>query len=149
MNRVKARTESRGRVRMRIRQVVRGAKERPRLAVFKSGKHIYAQVIDDMSGKTLVPGLIDRLITPPLEVAVIGPPGPADGAVSRPRADADRHGGEECARQRGGRATPAARTATGCRPPGPAHRSGGAIPRRRMREEAHPRSRTPAATASR
>jgi large subunit ribosomal protein L18 len=38
---------------MRIRQVVRGAKERPRLAVFKSGRHIYAQVIDDGSGSTL------------------------------------------------------------------------------------------------
>ena len=38
---------------MRIRQVVRGAKERPRLAVFKSGRHIYAQVIDDRSGRTV------------------------------------------------------------------------------------------------
>ena len=38
---------------MRIRQVVRGQKERPRLAVYKSGRHIYAQVIDDGSGSTL------------------------------------------------------------------------------------------------
>jgi large subunit ribosomal protein L18 len=38
---------------MRIRQAVRGAKERPRLAVFKSGRHIYAQIIDDGSGSTL------------------------------------------------------------------------------------------------
>src|SRR5262250_1519514 len=53
MNRSQARTESRGRIRMRIRQVVRGATERPRLAVFKSGRHIYAQVIDDGTGKTL------------------------------------------------------------------------------------------------
>jgi large subunit ribosomal protein L18 len=53
MNRSQLRTEARGRVRMRIRQVVRGAQERPRLAVYKSGRHIYAQVIDDGSGSTL------------------------------------------------------------------------------------------------
>jgi large subunit ribosomal protein L18 len=32
---------------------VRGDKERPRLAIFKSGRHIYAQVIDDGNGATL------------------------------------------------------------------------------------------------
>jgi large subunit ribosomal protein L18 len=53
MNRSQARTEARGRVRIRIRQRVRGNKERPRLAIFKSGRHIYAQVIDDGSGATL------------------------------------------------------------------------------------------------
>jgi large subunit ribosomal protein L18 len=53
MNRSQARTEARGRVRIRIRQRVRGSKERPRLAIFKSGRHIYAQIIDDGSGATL------------------------------------------------------------------------------------------------
>ncbi len=53
MNRSQARTEARGRVRVRIRSRVRGGKERPRLAVFKSARHIYAQVIDDGSGATL------------------------------------------------------------------------------------------------
>lgn len=47
------RTESRRRVRVRIREKVKGSAERPRLAVFKSGKHIYAQVIDDASGRTV------------------------------------------------------------------------------------------------
>ena len=47
------RVEARRRVRVRIREKVRGSGERPRLAVFKSGKHIYAQVIDDASGRTL------------------------------------------------------------------------------------------------
>ncbi len=42
-----------GRVRVRIRQAVAGTAERPRLAVFKSGRHIYAQVIDDATGATL------------------------------------------------------------------------------------------------
>ncbi|MCC6810340.1 MAG: 50S ribosomal protein L18 [Deltaproteobacteria bacterium] len=37
----------------RIRKRVAGTAERPRLTVFKSGKHTYAQVIDDVSGKTL------------------------------------------------------------------------------------------------
>ena len=47
------RTESRRRVRVRIREKVKGSAERPRLAIFKSGKHIYAQVIDDGTGRTL------------------------------------------------------------------------------------------------
>lgn len=37
----------------RIRKKVNGNQERPRLSVFRSAKHIYAQVIDDSSGKTL------------------------------------------------------------------------------------------------
>ena len=39
--------------RARIRKKVDGSVERPRLAVFRSGKHIYAQIVDDSSGKTL------------------------------------------------------------------------------------------------
>lgn len=38
----------------RIRKKVDGSTERPRLAVYRSGRHIYAQIIDDMNGKTLV-----------------------------------------------------------------------------------------------
>ena len=37
----------------RVRKKVRGTAERPRLAVFRSNSHIYAQVIDDVSGRTL------------------------------------------------------------------------------------------------
>jgi large subunit ribosomal protein L18 len=37
----------------RIRKRLSGTPERPRLAVFRSSKHIYAQVIDDQAGKTL------------------------------------------------------------------------------------------------
>ena len=37
----------------RVRKHVRGSAERPRLAVFRSNKHISAQVIDDRSGRTL------------------------------------------------------------------------------------------------
>jgi large subunit ribosomal protein L18 len=43
----------RERAHRRLRQRVAGTPERPRLAVFKSGKYVYAQVIDDESGRTL------------------------------------------------------------------------------------------------
>lgn len=39
---------------MRIRKKVRGTPERPRLVVFRSAKHAYAQIVDDVNGKTLV-----------------------------------------------------------------------------------------------
>ena len=37
-----------------MRNHVAGSPERPRLSVYRSGKHIYAQVIDDVAGRTLV-----------------------------------------------------------------------------------------------
>ena len=40
--------------RKRIRKKISGSPERPRLSVFRSSKHIYAQVIDDLNGVTLV-----------------------------------------------------------------------------------------------
>lgn len=40
--------------RKRIRGSVEGTSERPRLAVFRSNKHLYLQVINDLTGKTLV-----------------------------------------------------------------------------------------------
>ena len=50
--------ESRSKVRakkhMRIRNRFSGTAERPRLAVFRSNNHVYAQVIDDVNGTTLV-----------------------------------------------------------------------------------------------
>jgi large subunit ribosomal protein L18 len=54
MDRAKHRVEARTRIRSRIRRKVTGTDQRPRLAVFKSLKHIYVQVIDDASGKTIV-----------------------------------------------------------------------------------------------
>jgi large subunit ribosomal protein L18 len=49
-----AKKEIRTRVHQRIRRKLRGTAERPRLAVFRSLAHIYAQIIDDAHGKTLV-----------------------------------------------------------------------------------------------
>ena len=48
------REEIRRRIHYRIRKHVNGTPERPRLAVFRSNKQIYAQVIDDEHGVTLV-----------------------------------------------------------------------------------------------
>ncbi len=47
------RLEGRERRRLRIRRKISGTTERPRLSVFRSAKHIYAQVIDDATGRTL------------------------------------------------------------------------------------------------
>jgi large subunit ribosomal protein L18 len=49
----KTRREARIRRHRRVRKKVVGTPERPRLAVFRSNKHISAQVIDDVSGRTL------------------------------------------------------------------------------------------------
>lgn len=45
--------EGRERRKLRIRRKISGTEERPRLSVFRSLKHIYAQVVDDVAGKTL------------------------------------------------------------------------------------------------
>jgi large subunit ribosomal protein L18 len=46
--------EIRNRIHRRIRRKLSGTPQRPRLAVFRSVAHIYAQVIDDIEGKTIV-----------------------------------------------------------------------------------------------
>ena len=45
--------DRRQRLRFRIRKTVSGTEARPRLAVFRSNKEIYAQLIDDVNGKTI------------------------------------------------------------------------------------------------
>ncbi len=48
-----SRSDARRRRHARVRKTIRGSASRPRLAVFRSNRHIYAQVIDDDSGTTL------------------------------------------------------------------------------------------------
>ena len=47
------RDEARWRRKMRVRKKIKGSSERPRLSVFRSNMHIYAQLIDDGAGKTI------------------------------------------------------------------------------------------------
>ena len=46
--------EARQRRHRRVRKRIRGAAQRPRLAVYRSNRHIYAQLVDDATGRTLV-----------------------------------------------------------------------------------------------
>ncbi len=46
-------TELRARRQKSVRLTVRGSNDRPRLSIFRSGRHMYCQVIDDVSGTTL------------------------------------------------------------------------------------------------
>src|SRR5947208_4683775 len=51
---IRTKEDRRHRIQLRQRKRIAGTGERPRLSVFRSVSHIYAQVIDDLSGKTLV-----------------------------------------------------------------------------------------------
>jgi large subunit ribosomal protein L18 len=53
MDTARAKREARLRRHGRVRRRVVGTAERPRLAVFRSNRHIYAQIIDDAAGRTL------------------------------------------------------------------------------------------------
>jgi large subunit ribosomal protein L18 len=50
LTKIKGRTK----IKMRVRKVVTGSAERPRMSVFRSNKEIYAQLIDDTQGVTLL-----------------------------------------------------------------------------------------------
>jgi large subunit ribosomal protein L18 len=54
MGSLNLRSKARLKRKKRIRKHLTGTQERPRLSVFRSSKHIYAQVIDDTHGQTLV-----------------------------------------------------------------------------------------------
>ena len=82
---VKAKSDQRVRRKSRIRKRVTGTQERPRLSVFRSARHIYAQIIDDTCGCTLVcASSLDQAVT--------------DGSADKKKVDTGRHG-----RQAGGR----------------------------------------------
>jgi large subunit ribosomal protein L18 len=60
-----AKKSARDKRRVRVRKKIRGTTARPRLNVFKSARHIYAQLIDDKTGKTLISAstLLDEVST--------------------------------------------------------------------------------------
>jgi large subunit ribosomal protein L18 len=51
--RIKTKEDRRDRIKHRLRKRIRGAEERPRLTVYRSVAHIYVQVVDDMTGRTI------------------------------------------------------------------------------------------------
>lgn len=53
MEKNKRKTERRNKIRRRIRSTIRGTSERPRLSIYKSSKHVYAQLVDDRNGDTV------------------------------------------------------------------------------------------------
>jgi len=61
--RIKTKEDRRGRIKLRLRKRIAGTSERPRLSVFRSVAHIYVQVVDDMSGRTIA----SASITVPLD----------------------------------------------------------------------------------
>ena len=66
------------RIRQRIKKIVNGSAERPRLAVFRSNKQIYVQLIDDQAGKTLlsasslVAGIVDQKVNKKEQAKLVG-----------------------------------------------------------------------------
>ena len=77
MGSLNAKKKARLKRKKRIRKNLAGTRERPRLSVFRSSKHIYAQIIDDTRGHTLVAASsMDKVVreTPEFEnkVAVAG-----------------------------------------------------------------------------
>ncbi|OGZ30265.1 MAG: 50S ribosomal protein L18 [Candidatus Niyogibacteria bacterium RIFCSPLOWO2_01_FULL_45_48] len=57
----KSNINKKNRRRRRVRSRVKGGPNRPRLSVFRSNKHVYAQIIDDENGKTII-GLADSAL---------------------------------------------------------------------------------------
>ena len=51
--RIKTKEDRRDRIKFRIRKRMHGTAEQPRFTVFRSGTHIYVQVIDDLAGRTV------------------------------------------------------------------------------------------------
>jgi large subunit ribosomal protein L18 len=55
-------------IKRRIRQRIKGTSEKPRLSIFRSNTHIYAQLIDDVLGKTIVSSsTLDTLVSSKLK----------------------------------------------------------------------------------
>jgi large subunit ribosomal protein L18 len=75
-NVAKARLESRHRRHHRVRKKITGTPERPRLAVFRSNRHLVLQVIDDEAGRTLA-----AASTVEADVRAAGSTGSADAAA--------------------------------------------------------------------
>jgi large subunit ribosomal protein L18 len=72
-----SRAKARLRRRKKVRKKVRGTPERPRLSVFRSSKHIYAQIIDDTLDRTLVDA---SSLSKEIQPQILGKGGNKEGA---------------------------------------------------------------------
>ena len=72
--------------RLRVRKRVSGTPERPRLSVFRSSRHIYAQIIDDIRGVTLASASSREALSPRPEGSGKVPVGAAVGKLLAQRA---------------------------------------------------------------
>ena len=61
--RIKTKEDRRDRIKHRIRKRVAGHEQRPRLTVFRSVAHMYVQVVDDMTGRTIAERLLEKGVT--------------------------------------------------------------------------------------
>ena len=58
--RIKTKEDRRDRIKFRIRKRVQGTEARPRLTIYRSVAHIYVQVVDDMTGRTIASASSDE-----------------------------------------------------------------------------------------
>lgn len=68
--RIRTKEDRRDRIKLRLRKRIVGTGERPRLTVYRSQAHIYAQAIDDRAGQTLVAA---SSLDPSIKEAMAGP----------------------------------------------------------------------------
>ena len=132
--------EIRGRIHQRIRRKVRGTAERPRLAVFRSLSHIYAQLIDDTRSQTLVAassteeGLDNVAVAPAPKSAAVKAESPkaektqkAEKAEKADKAEKSEKGDKKGGKKAAAAEAPAAAPAAPAAPPAPTKARGGNV----------------------
>jgi large subunit ribosomal protein L18 len=126
--------EIRGRIHQRIRRKVRGTAERPRLAVFRSLTHIYAQLIDDTKSQTLVAassteeGLDNVAVAPAPKAAAVKAESPKAEKTEKPdKAEKGEKGDKKGGKKAAAAEAPAAAPAAPAAPPAQTKARGGNV----------------------
>jgi ribosomal protein L18 len=109
----------------RIRRQLEGSEERPRLSVFRSGQHIYAQVIDDSTGRTVAAASSLEETLRSFQVPLKAAPAAKPKAAAAEEAPAEMAAEVAPARAKGARAEKAAPKAKGAQPQKGAPAKGG------------------------